>query len=154
MDALTRRLAAALLLLAATVAAQTNSSNWNAVKVLTAGTEVRIQSGSRTVRGNIDGVTEDAILMRTRKGQETFKQPDVMRVSLRESGHRTRNALIGLGIGAGVGLGVGAAADASCKSFCFGGNLGKAVFTPVGAIVGIAVGALIPAGGWREIYRK
>ncbi len=151
MDALTRRLAAALLLMTATVAAQ---ANWNAVKTLTPGTDVRILSGTRTLRGKIDGVTDDAIVVRSRKGAETFKQPDVMRVSLRTSGHRTRNALIGLGAGAGAGLGLGAVADASCKSFCFGGNLGKEVFTPVGAIVGLAVGALIPAGGWREIYQK
>jgi hypothetical protein len=154
MDARTRRLAAALLLLAATVAAQTNSTNWNAVKTLMPGTDVQILSGSRTLRGKIDGVTDDAIVVRSRKGPETFKQSEVTRVSLRRNGHRTRNALIGLGIGAGAGLGVGAAADASCKSFCFGGNLGKEVFTPVGALVGILVGALIPTGGWREIYQK
>src|ERR1700722_13159465 len=89
----------------------------NTVKTLTAGTEVRILSGTRTLSGKIDGVTDDTIVVRSRKGAETFKQPDVMRVSLRTSGHRARNALIGLGVGAGAGLGIGAAADAGCKSF-------------------------------------
>jgi len=154
MDALTRSLAAALLLMAATVAAQTNPSNWNTVKALGAGTDVRILNGSRTVSGKIDGVTDDSIAVTSGKGQESFKQQDVTRVSVKKDGHRRRNALIGLGVGAGAGLGVGASADASCKSFCFGGNIGKAVFTPMGALVGVLIGALIPTGGWREIYKK
>jgi len=154
MDALTRRIAAALLLLAATVAAQTNASNWNTVKALAAGTDVRILNGSRTVNGKIEGVTDETIVVNSGKGQETFKQQDVMRVSLKKNGHRMRNALIGLGVGAGVGVGVGAAADANCTGLCFGGNFGKAIFTPLGGVAGVLVGALIPTGGWREIYKK
>ena len=152
MYVLTWRIIAVFFLLAATAAAQTTAASWNTVKALTPGTDVRILNGSRTVSGKMEGVTDDAIVIRSRKGQETFKQPDVIRLSLRTNGHRARNGLIGLGVGAGVGLGVGAAADASCGSFCR--NLGKGVFTPAGAIVGLAVGALIPAGGWREIYKR
>jgi len=154
MDALTRRIAAALLLLAATVAAQTNASNWNTVKALAAGTDVRILNGSRTVNGKIEGVTDETIVVNSGKGQETFKQQDVLRVSLKKNGHRMRNALIGLGVGAGVGVGVGAAADANCTGLCFGANFAKAIFTPLGAVAGVLVGALIPTGGWREIYKK
>jgi hypothetical protein len=152
MDALIRRIAAALLLLAATVAAQSNSSNWNNVKELTAGTDVRITRASHNVSGKIVSVTDETMVVSSGKGQETFKQQEVTRVSLRKKGHRARNALIGLGVGAGVGLGVGGAADADCSGLCFG-NLGKAVFTPLGAIAGLLVGALLPSGGWREIYK-
>jgi len=155
MYGLTRRIAGALLLMTGTVAAQTSVSNWNTVKALTAGTDVRVLNGSRTVSGKIEGVTDAAIVVTSGKGQESFKQQDVTRVSVKKDGHRRRNALIGLGVGAGAGLGVGAAADASCKSFCFlGGNFGKAVFTPMGAIAGILIGALLPSGGWREVYKK
>ncbi len=53
-----------------------------------------------------------------------------------------------------MGLGIGAGTDSSCKSFCFlDGNAGKVIFTPLGALVGVAVGVAIPTGGWREIYR-
>ena len=154
MNAPTRRTAAVFLLLAMTAAAQSNASSWNTVKALTAGTDVRIVNGSRTVRGEIASVTEETIVVRSGNGQETFQRPEVVRVSLKKEGHRKRNALIGLSVGAAAGLGVGAAADASCKSFCFGGNLGKAVFTPLGAIAGVLIGALLPSGGWREIYKK
>ena len=154
MDALTRRIAAALLLVAATVAAQTNASNWNTVTALSMGTDVRVSTGSRTVSGKIESVTDETIVVNSAKVQETFMRQKVMRVSLKKNGHRARNALIGLGVGAGVGLGVGAAADANCTGFCFGGNFGKAIFTPLGAVAGVLVGALIPTGGWREIYKK
>jgi hypothetical protein len=154
MNALTRRIAAALLLLAATVAAQTNASSWNTVKALAAGTDVRILNGSRTVSGKIEGVTDETIVVNSGRGQETFQQQEVMRVSLKKKGHRARNALIGLGAGAGVGFGVGAAADAGCSNFCFGGNFGKAIFTPLGALAGVLIGVLLPSGGWREIYKK
>jgi hypothetical protein len=140
--------------LAATVAAQTYASNWSTVQALTAGTDVRVMNGARSVIGKIEGVTDAAIVVASGKGQESFKQQDVARVSVKKDGHRRRNALIGLGVGAGVGLGVGAAADASCKGYCFGGDLGKVVFTPMGAIAGALIGALLPSGGWREIYKK
>jgi len=154
MYAVTRRLAAAVLLLAATVAAQTHASCWDAVKALAAGTDVRVMNGSRTVNGKIERVTDEVIVVTSAKRQESFRQQDVTRVSLKKSRHRRRNALIGLGVGAGVGFGVGVAADASCTSFCFGGNFGKAIFTPMGAIAGVLVRALLPSGGWREIHKK
>jgi hypothetical protein len=32
-------------------------------------------------------------------------------------------------------------------------NGGKAVLTPLGAIIGAVVGVAIPSGGWHDIYR-
>jgi preprotein translocase subunit YajC len=140
--------------MAASAAAQTNATAWNTVKALPAGTEVRIAAGSHTVRGKIDRITDDTLVVTSGDGQEMFAQQEVTRVSVGKQGHRGRNALIGLGIGAGAGLGVGAAADAGCNGICFLGDLGKEVFTPVGAVAGVLLGALIPTGGWREIYKK
>jgi hypothetical protein len=34
-----------------------------------------------------------------------------------------------------------------------GKNLGKKVFTPLGALIGVTVGALLPTGGWHNLYR-
>jgi hypothetical protein len=146
-------MAAVLVLMAATVAAQTNAS-WNTVRALATGADVRIAVGSRSVHGTIERVTDDTLVMTSGKGQEMFAQQEVMRVSIGKKGHRRRNALIGLGVGAGTGLAVGAAADNGCTGFCFLRNAGKVVFTPLGAIAGVLVGALIPTGGWREIYKK
>ena len=149
------RLGALLALVATTAVAQTNVTDWNTVKALTTGTEVRITAGSRTVSGKIDRITDDTLVVTSGKGPEMFTQQEVTRVSVGKQGHRGRNTLIGLGIGTGAGLGVGAAVDAQpCKGFCIFPNAGKVVFTPLGAIVGTLVGVAIPTGGWREIYKK
>jgi hypothetical protein len=156
MHALTRRIAAVLLLLAATVAAQTNATNWNTVKALTAGTDVRIRTDSRTVNGRIDRISDDTLVLTSESGQEVFKPQDVVRVSVRTGSHRKRNLLIGAGIGAGGGLALGGAAAGTCSGTICGGH-GPAVVAGVagaGALVGTLIGVAIPTGGWREIYKK
>lgn len=156
MYALARRLAATFLLLAAPATAQTNASNWNTVKGLTAGTDVRIMTGSRTVSGRIDRISDDTLILTSKGGQEVFKPQEVARVSVRGESHRRRNVLIGIGIGAGGGLALGAAAAGTCSGTICGGY-GLAVVTGVagaGALVGTLIGAVIPTGGWREIYKK
>jgi len=68
---------------------------------------------------------------------------------------RLRNTLLGAAIGAGAGLGIGAGTDAQCSPHCFlGNNLAKAIFTPLGALVGTVVGVAWPTGRWHEIYRS
>jgi hypothetical protein len=32
-------------------------------------------------------------------------------------------------------------------------DLGKAVFSSLGAIVGTVIGVALPTGGWRDVYR-
>jgi hypothetical protein len=145
--------------MATTAVAQKNAGDWNTVKALTTGTEVRITTGSRTVSGKVDRITDDTLVMTSGKGSEIFNQQDVTRVSVGKQGHRGRNTLIGLGIGTGagigIGLGVGHANDCSTGWFCglntgIAGALGGAI----GLVGGTAIGALIPTGGWREVYEK
>ena len=148
------RFTAGLALIMATAAAQTTSATWNSVQKLPAGTEVRVAAGARTVRGKIDRVTDDALTMTSGKGQEMFTQQEVSRVWVKKPGHRKRNTLIGLGIGAGAGLGVGLSA-ASCSGFgCIGADAVEIGAPLAFAVVGTAIGAAIPTGGWREVYRK
>jgi len=66
-----------------------------------------------------------------------------------------RNPLIGLGAGTGVGLGIGPGAR------LHGGVLQivpnrtlTGAFALAGALTGTVVGAVIPTGGWREIYKQ
>jgi hypothetical protein len=104
-----------------------------------------------SVRGFSQAAAADSLTLRTRNGQEQFSRAEIKSVQLKGKGHHGRNALIGLGVGAAAGLAIGASADrASAGDFA---NLGKAVFTPLGGIIGAVVGVLIPSGGWREIYR-
>ncbi len=149
------RLAAVLVLMAAVVAAQTNTSNWNAVKALPPDTSVRITGGSRVVNGKIVRITDDMVVVASGSGQEMFTLQEVSRVWVKKPGHRKRNALIGLAAGAGGGLVIGLAARHGPGGF--GPNLDDLVTvgtTVAGALVGTIVGVLIPTGGWREVYKK
>jgi hypothetical protein len=148
------RFAAGLALIMATAAAQTTAATWNSVQALQAGTEVRIAAGAGTVRGRIGRVTDDALAVTSAKGQEMFTRQEVSGVWVKKPGHRKRNALIGLGVGAGVGLGIGIAA-LSCKGLgCIGASAVEIGAPLAFGLVGTAIGAVIPTGGWREVYRK
>ena len=141
--------------LAGTALAQKPASpeRWAKLSQLAPGAEVRVfLSGDRSLRGFLQKVTPDSLAINATTSQETLARADIKKVQLKRKGHRGRNTLIGLGIGAGGGLAVGAGLDHSNAGGWFP-NLGKAIFAPVGAIIGTVVGVAIPTGGWREIYR-
>ncbi|MBZ5636846.1 MAG: hypothetical protein LAO55_27295 [Acidobacteriia bacterium] len=149
------RLGAGLALLTTTMAAQTNVADWNTVKALTTGTQVRITAGSRTVRGEIERTTDDVLVVTTGKGQEMFDRQEVSVVSVKQTSHRKRNTLIGLAAGTGVGLGIGIATRPKPGQLeVITPDAITAGFTAAGAIGGTLVGVIIPTGGWREVYKK
>ncbi len=112
---------------------------------------VSLRAGG-THTGTLQGVSESTLTIRD--GQ-AFKREDVQRVWLKRRGHRGEHALIGAGVGAGVGLGIGVAIDNSCSSgsIVCTGNSGKAIGAPLFAGIGAGIGALLPGGGWKEVYR-
>ena len=134
---------------------QASTERWVNLIQLAPGTEIRVAlSGGRTVRGYLQNVTSDSLAINATTSQETLLRTEIKGVQLKGKGRRGRNTLIGLLIGTGGGLAVGAAVDHSDRgSFDFFPNFGKAVITPLGAIIGTVVGVAIPTGGWREIYR-
>lgn len=152
----TRRASILLLLLATAMVGQT-PSNWASVKQLPRGGAIRVKmSDGRKIVGRFQSATDDDLLVQTPKSKETLTRMAIAKVSTKGRSHRLRNALIGFGGGAGVGLIVGAVSDSRCpKGGCFpvGRNLGKEVFTPLGALIGVTVGALLPTGGWHDLYR-
>jgi len=137
---------------------QTLPTNWDNLKQLAPGAEIRVELKDRgVVLGQFQSATRDSLVINSRRGQETLTQQTVARVSSKRKSHRARNTLIGLGIGAGVGLGVGVGVDSQNCHPCFGPNLpnlGKEIFTPLGALAGGLMGFLIPTDGWREVYRS
>ncbi len=152
-----RRSAGLLLFFAFTAAAQLPAQTWADVKALPSGTSVRISAGSKTVTGTLQGTTDDSLLLDSGKDQKSFPRQEVMRVSVKKQSHRGRNSLIGLGVGAASGAAIGAAAHKDCTGFCIF-NESRGIDAGVGALVigilGALAGALIPTGGWREVYHQ
>lgn len=127
-------------------------SNWANVNQLISGAEIRVTlSTGKVLRGFLQHVTPESISMSSTTGQETLLQQEIRRVALKRPGHRGRNTLLGLAIGTGVGLAVGAGVDSQSNGWF--PNAGKAVLSPVGAMVGTVIGVALPTGGWRDVYR-
>lgn len=145
---------AMLLILVGAAMASAQKTDWANVKGLTIGREIRVSLEGKSFRGQLQNVTDDSLVIVAASSQQTLARADIKKVSTKGESHRLRNTLIGLGIGAGAGLGIGAGSDAGCSPHCFLGNdLGKAIFTPIGAIVGTVVGVAWPTGLWHDIYR-
>ena len=138
------------------LAAQT--PDWNNVKSIAPATQILIaRAGSSAVRGELQSVSDDSISINASSGQQSVPRGQVARLSVRKKGNRGRHALIGLVIGAGAGAVVGAASYSSCNGFCIinpsrGALAGAGA--AVGGLLGAGVGALLPSGGWREVYRQ
>jgi hypothetical protein len=132
-------------------------ADWSNVTALARAAEVRVElPGSRFVRGGVLNVTEDSLAVNSASGQETFTRQQVLRVSVRKPSKHGQHALAGLAIGAVAGAGIGLVAEAGCTSFCGGGLAAAAVgVVALGtAGIGAVIGALVPSGGWREVYRQ
>jgi hypothetical protein len=116
--------------------------------------KVALQNGG-TIRGKFQSASETDLMIAGAAGQKPLARENVRSVSIKYS-HRGRHALIGAAIGAGVGLGLGAAVDNDCTktSIVCTGNRGKAILTPVFALIGAGIGAALPSGGWQQVYTK
>jgi hypothetical protein len=146
---------ACVVLLTAILAAAQSKTDWANVKKLAPGDPIRVSmTDGKSYRGNLQSVTDDSLIVTVSTGQETLARAQVAKVGVKGASHRGRNTLIGLGVGAGAGVAIGAGVDSTCHANCwFGGNIGKEVFTPLGAIIGTVVGVAWPTGGWKEVYR-
>jgi hypothetical protein len=141
--------------LALNMAAQ--SANWDTVKALAPGTQILVAlNHPGDVKGKIEAVTDDSVLVKSGKRQQTILRGDVAWISVRVSRRKKhiasstkKGAIIGAGIGLGFGL-LCSAAVGSDGAVCY-------IAVPAGAGLyaglGAALGALNSAGEWREIYR-
>ena len=150
-------------LLPLTAMAQTPTSSWETVKMLTPGTQIRISVGTsrKPISGTLESVTDADLGLTQESGKQSFTRAQVISVSIKKRDHRLRNALIGLGVGTAggllIGFGVGHAQASGCRTsggwFC---TLDEGVGTAVGGVGGLVGGTLLgvfwPTGGWSKIY--
>jgi hypothetical protein len=96
-------------------------------------------------------VSDETLVIRLTAGEQTFTKQSVLRISSKGVSHRLRNTALGAAVGGGGGAGIGAAAKNQNDFF------GRGAYAAVGAVIGVAagaaVGALLPTGGWHEVYR-
>jgi hypothetical protein len=134
-----------------------DDSDWANLKRLASGLQAKVSlSDGKSYKGDLQLVTENIVVLHSASGEQSFPRKSVQRVSIKRNGHRGRHALIGAAIGGGAGLGFGTAIDNDCSStplICTG-NKGKGILTPAFALVGAGIGALLPSGGWQEVYRR
>ena len=113
-----------------------------------------MENGAVSNRGSFRSLTDEAMVVTMVTGEKTISRQRIVRVSSKGQKHRTRNALIGAGIGAGAGAGIGAAATSwHLRLLWVHPRYAMGVLSAVGAIGGAIVGAVLPTGGWHEVYR-
>jgi hypothetical protein len=136
--------------------AAVEKSDWGSLKQIAVGQTVKVAvKNGASSQGDFQSATEDALVLRVAGEDRSIARETVRQVSLKTNSHRGKHALIGAAIGAGGGLGAGIAIDNDCppNAIVCTGNYGKGILTPVFALLGAGIGALLPAGGSREIYR-
>jgi hypothetical protein len=147
---------AGLLLTAAAASAQESATRFDALaERIQVGQRIWVTDATgREVRGRLERLSSDGLVLKADR-IETFTVPDIRRVRARERDSLKNGALIGLGIGGGMGTAwcIGAIADDSgdidARVEC---AEGFTVFPGLGALIGLAVDAMIP-GRMRVVYQ-
>ena len=140
---------------------QSDQASWANLSALHAGQKIQIvDTKAKKHSGSFVSVSDTEISYQAGAGEQTVQKSDVRSLKLMENKYRLRNALIGGLVGAGAGAGIGAATyhPKSCPPnafVCLNGIGGRGVPTAIGAVIGLAggaiVGAVLPAH--RTIYR-
>ena len=149
------RLLAVLFMGTLTVGTQSPARSWDNVRALAAGTEVLLgPDRPGNVKAKVETVTEESLIVTSKKGRETFQRRELNWVSIRES-DRKRHVISGLKWGAVMGAGMGVLMGGLCEGSSASCH---ATFIATGAAVtgglGSLIGAIRPAAGWREIYHE
>jgi hypothetical protein len=138
--------------------AQSRQSDWDNLRQLAPGQSIRIVlNDAESCMAEFRGVTTDALVVRLAQGDQTLQRHSVLRVSTQHKSHRGRNALIGVAAGIGAGIIVGVASPELGQGKCSHGSCVDAgqvsALGVAGATAGAVVGAVIPRGGWHNVYR-
>ena len=122
--------------------AQASKAPWSNLNTLQAGQKIQVvHMDLRKESGKFLNVSDSAISLREKSGEQTIQKQDVRSVKLMEHKHRLRNTLVGGALGAAAGAGsFGAAGGRGSLS-----GLVAAGGAAVGFVIGAVVGALWPS---------
>ena len=133
----------------ASVSLAAQTSDWDRLRRVPAGTRVHVAADSQSKTCAIDLIDEATLRCSKDASQYSFLRAEVKSVKLTRYG---RSTLLGLGIGLGAGAGIGAAAGhAQEKPGDFFPGLSTEAYAAVGAAAGALAGAAI--GGPTDFLR-
>jgi small nuclear ribonucleoprotein (snRNP)-like protein len=127
-------------------------SDWDNLNNLNPGEQIRVVlKDAKSYQGRFKAVDGQGITLRLSKGEQMLARKDVGRVFVRGKNHLARNMVIGGAIGAVL------FALPAELAIVHNSNMPATpsevypwvVFIPMGAVVGAAM----PTGQWREVYR-
>ena len=138
--------------------AQQARDSWDNLKSLATGQQIQVVlNDAKAYTGQLHSVSDEGLVIRTGGGEQTVERQNILRVSSQGKSHRGRNALIGLAVGAGAGVAVGVASPELGQGKCAQGSCFNAESAALGGFVGAAIGtglgAVLPTGGWHDVYR-
>ena len=125
--------------------------SWDTLKQLRPGQKIEVvDSSMKMLKGPFVSVSDEAISLQVGKAEQSIARANVVRVSVRDTSHRTRNMLLGSGIAGGIAI------AAAVTPLAINSNEGGSCGVCVAAIAagfggGAALGAVIP--GSRTVYR-
>jgi len=140
-----------LLLAGIAIAGDKDVGSWDGLKQLRAGDKIEvIDQTLKSYRGTFVSVSDEAISLRSKKDSFTVERANVLRVSVLDSGKRTRYMLLGAAIGAGAALAITVPIQVtnSNEGNSAAGIMAGATAGAAGA--GLAIGSTM---GYRTIYR-
>lgn len=139
-----------LLLSAFSLCAQ---QSWDALHDLKSGDKVRVlEIAGPEHKGEFSSVSNDAITIRTSKGEVAIERARTRRVQVPSGARRVRNAVIGAAIGVAVGITVDQTLGTYFRNESGETGAARAVtyVAPIAVFGGI--GAALPS--WRTLYKK
>lgn len=131
--------------------AQSSQNNWDNLKQLRPGQKIEVvDSSMKTLKGAFVSISDEAISLQAGKSEESVLRANVVRVSVRDTSHRTRNMLIGAaaGVGAGLAITLPLEMQQSNEGNSLAGTMAGVTSALAGA--GLGLGAM---PGNRTIYR-
>lgn len=130
--------------------AQSAKDSWDNLKQLQPGQKIEVvDMKMKTLKGEFVSFTDDGITLRDGGTEQSVAHADVVRVTVRDTSHRTRNMLLGSAIGGGIAI------AATIVPLAANSNEGNSCGACIAAIAaGFGGGAALGAfPGSRTIYR-
>ena len=127
------------------------SKTWANLDQLQPGAPVEVVTSDRAVKGEFVSSSTGSLTIRTRRAEEKFLRPEVVRVVSRTQSRRMRNVLIGVGVGAAIGLAADQTLGAYLRNESNPASARPLIWSlPIALCAGIA--AAFPS--YPVIYRK